>query len=35
MMLGDPLAGNMKIAVFWVVMFEVRLNVNIFGESPG
>lgn len=35
MMFEDPLAGNMKIAVFWVVMLEVRLNLNIFGESPG
>lgn len=35
MMFEDPLAGNMKITVLWVVMFEVRLNVNIFGESPG
>jgi hypothetical protein len=34
MMFADPLAGNMKITVFWVVMLEVRLNINIFGESP-
>jgi hypothetical protein len=30
----DPLAGNMKIAVFRAVMLEVRLNVKMFGEFP-
>jgi hypothetical protein len=35
MMFEDLLAGNIKIAVFWVVMLEVHLNANIFGESPG
>jgi hypothetical protein len=35
MMFEDALTGNMKITVFRVVMLEVRLNVKMFGESPG
>jgi hypothetical protein len=35
MMFEDLLVGNVKITVFWVVMLEVHLNVNIFGGSPG
>jgi hypothetical protein len=34
-MFEDPLAGNMKITVFWVVLLEVRLNVNILENLQG